>query len=320
MIARTLFASVIASMAIMANAADYPAKDIVIITPFPPGSTSDTIPRLVASVISKSMGRTVVVENRPGANGSIGATRVARAEPDGYTLLLATTGVLAINPWIYPKLQYSPQKDFAPIINAAYTPNALVVHPSVKANSLQELIELAKAEPGKLTFASAGNGSTSHLCGETLQVEAGVDLVHVPYQGPAPAMQDVLAGRVTMMCDNLSNVVPYIEAGRLRGIAVTSKDPSPTAPGLPTSVDAGLPGLEAGNWYGFLAPAGTPKPVIDKLNAEIAKALHDPAVKTKLEEVGLTIVADTPEHFASYIESQSARMENVVKLSGASIE
>lgn len=320
MFSKLLFASVLGMAALSAHASDYPNKNIVIVTPFPPGSTSDLIPRLVAPLMAQSMGATVVVENRAGANGSVGAARVATAPADGYTLLMATTGVLAINQWIYPKLQYAPLKDFDPITNAASTPNMLVVNPTVKANDLKELIALAKSQPGVLTFASAGNGSTSHLCGESLKVAAGIDLVHVPYQGPAPAMQDVLSGRVSMMCDNLSNVVQHVKSGRLRAIVVTGPDANAGAPGVPTSAQAGLPDLQAGIWYSFVAPAGTPKPVIDRLNTEFAKALRDPTVTARLEALGLKIVADKPEQFKAFIAEESARMQKVVKASGAVLE
>lgn len=303
-----------------ARADEFPTKPIVLVTPFPPGSTSDLIPRLLAPLLSKSMNVPVVVENRPGANGSLGAKRVATSPADGYTLLMATTGVLAINQWIYAKPQYSPEKDFAPLINAASTPNMLVVHPGVKAKTLSELMALAKSQPGALTFASAGKGSTSHLCGESLNTAAGIRMVHIPYQGPAPAIQDVLSGQVSMMCDNLSNVIQHVNAGRLRAIVVTSKTPSAQAPSVPTSAQAGLRELEAGIWYGFVAPAGTPAPVLDKLNAEFAKALRDPSVTARLESMGLTIVADKPDAFKAFIAEESARMQKVVKAAGISIE
>jgi tripartite-type tricarboxylate transporter receptor subunit TctC len=299
--------------------ADFPTKNITIVTPFPPGSTSDLIPRLVSQIMGQSMGVSVIVENRPGANGSMGAIKVAASPPDGYTVLMATTGVLAINQWIYPKLQYSPEKDFEPVIIAAATPNMLVVNPNVKANNLKELIALAKAKPGELTFASAGNGSTSHLCGESLKVAAGIDIGHVPYQGPAPAVQDVLSGRVTMMCDNLSNVIQHVRAGRLKAIVVTSRERNPQASDIPNSVDAGLPDLEAGIWYSFVVPAATPKDVVNKLNTEFAKALHDPAVTVKLESLGMKIVADKPEEFRQFAARESARMQKVVKASGAQV-
>ena len=301
-------------------ASDYPNKPITILTPFPPGSTSDLIPRLVAQVMAKSMGVSVLVENRPGANGSIGAIKVASSPADGYTILLATTGVLAINQWVYPKLAYSPSKDFDPVINAAATPNMIVVHPSVKAENLNELIALAKSQPGTLSFASAGNGSTSHLCGETLKATAGIDIVHIPYQGPAPAIQDVLGGRVGMICDNFSNVIQHVRAGRLKAIVITSREKSLKITDIPTSADAGMPDLEAGIWYGFVAPVGTPKEIINRLNVEFAKALQEPDVTQKLDAIGLKIIADQPDEFRRFIAKEAARMQNVVKATGAQIQ
>lgn len=302
-----------------AQAAGFPEKTITIVVPFPAGSTSDTIPRLVGPLMSKSLGVPVIIENRGGANGSLGAARVAVSLADGYTLLLATTGVLAINQWIYEKPAYHPDKDFAPITNAASTPNIIVVNPSVKAGTLKELVALAKAEPGKLTFASAGNGSTSHLCGETLKVLEGVDIGHIPYQGPAPAIQDVLGDRVSMICDNLSNVVQQVQGGTLKPIVVTAREPSSQLPDVPTSAQAGSPDLLAGIWYGFVAPSATPKDVIEKLNQVIVEALRDPSVSTRLQGLGLTVIADKPDAFGSFIASESARMETIVTRAKAKI-
>lgn len=310
----------VASLSTPVMADEYPNRNIVIVTPFPPGSTSDIIPRLLAPHLAKALGANVVVENRPGANGSLGAARVAAASADGYTLLMATTGVLAINPWVYKKLPYSPTRDFDPVINAASTPNLLVAHPSVPASNLKELVELAKKNPDRLSFASAGNGSTSHLCGESLKVAAHVGLVHVPYQGPAPAMQDVLAGRVGLMCDNLSNVINYVKTGKLKAIALTSKERSPQAPDIPTSAEAGYPDVEAGNWYSFVAPAGTPKAIVDRLNTEFVKALRDAAVTARLESLGLKIVADSPGEFRAFIAKESARMQKVVEITKAHVD
>ncbi len=312
-------ASLIAVAVVPASAANYPDKPITIIVPFPAGSTSDMIPRLLGPLVSKSLGVPVVVENRGGANGSIGAARVATAAPDGYTLLLGTTGVFAINQWIYEKPTYAPEKDFAPIVNAASTPNMIVVNPSVKAKTLKELVALAKAEPGKLSFASAGNGSTSHLCGEALKVLEGIDIVHIPYQGPAPAIQDVLGDRVSMICDNFSNVVEHARSGTLRPIVVTAKTPTAQLPEVPTSPQAGSPDLEAGIWYGFVAPAATPKDIIEKLNKAFVDALRDPAVTARLEGLGMTVIADKPDEFKAFIAKEAARMQNIVKQSRAKI-
>jgi tripartite-type tricarboxylate transporter receptor subunit TctC len=309
-----------ASLAVpKAGAAGFPDKPITIVVPFPAGSTSDTIPRMVAPLISKSLGVPVIVENRGGANGSIGAARVVSSAADGYTLLLATTGVLAINQWIYEKPAYHPERDFAPITNAASTPNIIVVNPLVRASSLSELVSLAKAEPGQLTFASAGNGSTSHICGETLKVIEGVDIVHVPYQGPAPALQDVLGGRVSMICDNLSNVVQQIRSGTLKPIVVTASATSTTLPDVPTSSQVGAPDLLAGIWYGFVAPSGTPKDIIETLNKAIVDALRDPSVADRLDGIGLTVIADKPDEFGAFIARESARMESIVTRAKAKI-
>jgi len=295
-------------------------QTIVITIPFPPGSTSDLIPRLIAPVMSKSIGNNIISENRPGANGSIGAIKVAKSTADGSALLLATTGVLAINPWIYPKLAYSPEKDFEPVINIASTPNVLVINPKINANNIRELVALSKSSPGTLTFASAGNGSTSHLCGESLKRYSGIDMTHIPYQGPAPAIQDVLGGQVSMICDNFSNVIQYIRAGRLKALFIASKDRHPQASDIPSSIEVGLPDVEAGIWYGIVAPTGTPKSVVASLNAEFSKALKDSAVRTKLESLGLKIIADKPQDFTAQISRDSIRFQKEVKFSGISIE
>jgi tripartite-type tricarboxylate transporter receptor subunit TctC len=228
--------------------------------------------------------------------------------------------VLAINQWIYAKPQYVSEKDFAPIMNLASTPNVLVVNPSVKASTLSELIELAKAKPGSLSFASAGYGSTSHICGEALKVAGGIDLLHVPYQGPAPAIKDVLADRVSMICDNLSNVLQYVGSGTLKAVAVTAPDRSAQLPDVPTSREAGYPGLEAGIWYGLVAPASTPKDVIERLNGAFAQALRDPAATSKLEAIGLKVIGDKPDAFREFIHGESERMKSTVQRSGAAIQ
>jgi len=271
--------------------------------------------------VSKSLnGVPVIIENKPGANGSLGAVRVAGAAADGYTILMATTGVLAINQWIYAKPLYSPEKDFTPIVNAAATPNMIVVNPDVKASTLKEFVALAKAEPGTLSFASAGNGSTSHICGEALKVLAGINIMHIPYQGPAPALQDVLGGRVSMICDNFSNVVEQVRSGKLKALAVTAKTRNDQLPDVPSAAEAGYPDLEAGIWYGFVAPAATPKNIVEKLNKAFVDALHDPTVISRLKGVGLSVVGDKPDEFKAFIAKESARMENIVKQANARIQ
>jgi len=294
-------------------------KTIVFTTPFPPGSSSDFIPRLIGPELSKALGNTVISENRPGANGSIGAAKVAKAPADGSNLLLATTGVLSINPWIYPKLAYNPQKDFEPVINVASTPNMLVINPKINANNIRELVALSKSS-GPLTYASAGNGSTSHLCGESLKKYTGIQMTHIPYQGPAPAMQDVLGGQVSMICDNFSNVIQHVRAGRLKAIFVTSKERHAQASDIPSAADAGFPDVEAGIWYGIVAPAGTPKATITALNKEIAKTLKIPEIRNKLESLGLKIIADSPQEFGSQIAKDSARFQKDIAALGIRLE
>ena len=307
-------------LSLSAGAADFPQKPITIVTPFPAGSSSDLIPRLIAPLMSKSLGVPVIVDNKPGANGSLGAFAVANSAADGYVLLLGTTGVLSINQWIYKKPRYLPERDFAPIINAASTPNLLVVNPRIPAGNLKELIALAKAEPGKLNYASAGNGSTSHLCGEVLKQAAGIDIVHVPYKGPAPAIQDVLGGQVSMMCDNFSNVMHYVQAGKLKAIAITDEKRNTLLPQVPTTSEQGFAQVQAGNWYGFVAPAATPKNIVETLNAAMGDALKDPEVKKRLADLGLSANPGTPDAFRQLIADDAMRMKDIVAASGARVE
>jgi tripartite-type tricarboxylate transporter receptor subunit TctC len=305
---------------LMAGAQGFPSRPITVIVPYSPGSTSDLIPRAIAPQLSQSLGVPVVVENRPGAAGSVGAVFVARSEPSGHTVLMAPSAILATSQWLYKDLPYSPQRDFAPVTNAATTPNMWVAHPSLPVNTLADIIALARSKPGALSFASGGNASTSHLCGELLKSSAQIDLLHVPYKGPAPALQDVLAGRVPLMCDNFSNVIAPVRAGRVRAIALTALKRHPQAPEVPTADESGLPGFEINVWYGFAVPAATPKPIVQKLNAEIVKALRAPAVAERLEGLGLTIVADTPEEFAGFVAIEREKMRRLVQASGAKVD
>jgi tripartite-type tricarboxylate transporter receptor subunit TctC len=298
----------------------FPSRQVTVVVPYSPGSTSDLLPRAIAPLLSQSLGQPVVVENRPGAGGNLGATLVAKGESSGHTLLMAPSAILATNQWLYKDLQYDPQKDFTPVINAATTPNLMVVHPGINVSSLKELIALAKAKPGALSFASGGNGTTSHLCGELLKTVAGVSLVHIPYKGPAPAVQDLLAGRVPVMCDNFSNVISHVRGGRLRAIALTAAARHPQAPDVPTAAEAGLPGFEVSVWYSFAVHSATPRPVVQRLNAEIARALRTPAVAERLDSLGLSIVADSPEDFARFVVAESAKMRKLVQDSGARVD
>lgn len=317
---RKLTVVLLALLPTIALAQVFPNRPITLVCPYPPGGTTDVIPRALAPFMSEAMGTPVLVENRPGANGSVGAAYVAKSAPDGHTILMAPTGVLAINQWLYRQLAYNPERDLVPVINAATTPNMIVVHPSVQAGNLRELIALAKAKPNSLSFASQGNGSTGHLCGELLKVSASIDIMHVPYKGSGPAQQDLIGGQVPMMCENFSNAIPHVRAGRLRAIALTGARRHPQAPEIPTASESGLPGFEAGVWYSFVAPAGTPKATVDRLNAEFAKALRQTAVVERLTNLGLSVVADSPEEFAKFIASESAKWRKVVQASGARVD
>ena len=276
--------------------------------------------RAIGPLLSQAMGVPVVVENRPGAGGNVGAALVAKAEASGHTVLMAPSAILATNQWLYKELPFDPQKDLVPVINAATTPNLWVAHPALAVKTMSDVIALAKAKPGSLSFASGGAGTTSHLCGELLKTTAQIDLVHVPYKGPAPAVQALLAGRVPLMCDNFSNVISHVRAGRLRAIALTAMKRHPQAPDVPTADESGLPGFEVNVWYGFAVPAATPKPAVHKLNAEIAKALRNAAVAERMESLGLAIVADTPEDFARFVAAESEKMRRLVQASGARVD
>lgn len=303
-----------------ASAQTFPARQITIVVPYSPGSTSDLLPRAIAPIMSQSMGVPVVVENRPGAGGNVGAAVVARGEASGHSVLMAPSAILATNQWLYKDMAYNPQKDLTPVINAATTPNLWVAHPDLPAKSMRDVIALAKGKPGSLSFASGGAGTTSHLCGELLKTTAQIDMVHVPYKGPAPAMQDVLAGRVALMCDNFSNVINHVRSGKLRAIALTALKRHPQAPDVPTANETGLPGFEVSVWYGFAVPAATPRPVVERLNGEIARALRSPAVAERLDALGLAIVADKPDEFARFVAAESEKMRKLVQASGARVD
>ena len=304
----------------MAGAQAYPAKPIRIVVPFPPGGATDILARAVAQKLTDAWGQAVVVDNRPGAGGNIGSEIVAKAAPDGYTLEMGTVGTHAINASLYAKMPYDHVKDFAPVILVAGVPNVLVVNPSLPVSSVQELIAYAKANPGKLNFASSGNGTSIHLAGELFKVMAGVQMTHIPYKGSAPALQDLIGGQVQLMFDNLPPSLPHIKAGKLRALAVTSATRSSALPDTPTIAESGLPGFEASSWFGVLAPAGTPPAIIAKLNAEIAAWLASPEAKEKMLALGANIGGGSPEDFARHIAAETAKWQKVVKASGAKVD
>ncbi|MEO8675947.1 MAG: tripartite tricarboxylate transporter substrate binding protein [Casimicrobiaceae bacterium] len=317
---RFALGALLALAAIVASAQTYPAKPIRLVVPFPPGGATDILARDVAQKLTEAWGQQVIVDNRPGAGGNIGSELVAKAAPDGYTLEMGTVGTHAINASLYAKMPYDHVKDFAPVILVAGVPNVLVVNPALPANSVAELIAYAKANPGKLNFASSGNGTSIHLSGELFKFMAGVQMTHVPYKGSAPALQDLLGGQVQLMFDNLPPSLPQIKAGKLRALAVTSLTRAPALPDVPTMAEAGLPGFEASSWFGVLAPAGTPPAIVTKLNAEIAKWLATPEAKERLSKQGANAAGGTPEDFAKHIAAETAKWAKVVKDSGAKID
>ena len=295
---------------------NYPAKPIRFIVPFAPGGGGDIIVRAVAQKLTQRLDVSVVVDNRTGAGGNVGTEIAAHALPDGYTLLMANVAPMAINVSVYKPLPYDPMRDFSPVTLMASFPNVLVVHPAAPAHSIAELIALARVKPGELTYASAGNGSTTHLAAEFFRAQAGLKLIHVPYKGGGPALTDLLAGQVTMYFGSMPASLPHIRAGRLRGLGVTSLQRSRAAPDIPTVADSGFPGFEAVTWIGAVAPAGTPRAIVGRLNQEIAAVVHEPDVAQRLEAQGAEPVSDTPEAFADYIRSEIRKWAGVVRDAG----
>jgi tripartite-type tricarboxylate transporter receptor subunit TctC len=310
----------LAACAATASAQSFPSKPIRIVVPFPPGGTTDVLARAAAQKLSDTLGQPAVVDNRPGAAGNIGAELVAKSPPDGYTLLMGTVGTHAINPALYPKMPYDHIRDFAPVILVAGVPNVLVVNPSLPVNSVQELVAYARANPGKLNFASSGSGTSIHLSGELFKTAAGLSMTHVPYKGSAPALMDLIGGQVQLMFDNLPSALPQIKAGKLKALAVTSRERAPALPNVPTIAESGFPGFEASSWFGLLAPAGTPQPVIATINGEVAKWLASPDAKEKLLAQGANAAGGTPEDFAKHIAAETAKWQKVVKESGAKVD
>jgi tripartite-type tricarboxylate transporter receptor subunit TctC len=317
--ALVLSAGLLTGAASGVHAQGYPNKPIRIVVPYPPGGLNDTLARTVGQKLNEAWGQPVVVDNKPGGGTLIGTDAVAKASPDGYTLLI-TPFAFAVNPSIFKKLPYDPLKDFAPITLAAATPNLLVANASVPFNSLKELIASAKAKPGRLSYASTGTGSSNHLSMEKFKQMAAVDIVHVPYKGSAPAVTDLIGGQVDLMFDNIPNVLPHVKAGKLKVLAVTSPKRSSHVPEVPTVIEGGVPGYEVSVWFGIAAPAGTPEPIITKLNTEIVKVLNLPDVKEKFAAQGVDVVGSTPTEFAAHIKSQMATWDKVVKDAGVTPE
>ena len=303
-----------------ANAQAFPQKPVRLVVPFPPGGPIDTVARAIAQKLTEAWGQTVVVDNRPGAGGNIGADLVAKAAPDGYTVVMGALSTHAVNPSLYPKMPYDAAKDFAPISLVAVTPNVLVVNPSLPVATAREFIAYARANPGKLAFGSGSNGSAGHLAGELFKVDAGVDMLHVPFKGAAPAMQALLAGDTQLMFDNLASATAQVKAGKLKALAVTTARRSKLAPDLPTLAEAGLPGFDISTWFGLLAPAGTPADVVARWNAEVTRILNSTEMRERMTALGAEPAPDTPAEFARFIAGETAKYARIVKLSGAKLD
>ena len=313
------FAALVA-LALPVQAADYPSRPVMLVVAFTPGGPSDVLARIVGKKMEELLGQPFVIENKPGAGGNIAADFVAHAAHDGYTLLMGNNSILATNESLYKKLSYSPGKDFMPITLVGTQANILVVNPKVPVKSLTELIELCRAQPGKINFASSGYGAAAHLAGELFKAEARVNIVHVPYKGAAPALQDVIAGHDQMMFATAASVIGHINSGQVRALAVTTLKRTEILPDVPTMDEAGLKGFEASTWHGLVAPAGTPPEIIAKLHDAAVKALHDPGVRTSLRRLGVDIVGDTPDEFKAYIAKEVPKWAEVVKVSGAHVD
>lgn len=298
-------------------AQSYPTKPIRLLVPYAAGGATDIMARVVAQKLSENLGQQVVVENRPGAGGNIAADAVAKAAPDGYTLFFGSTGPLVINPSLYAKLSFEPVKDFAPIGLVGDMPLFLVVPVSQPVHSIKDLIALAKAKPGQLNYASSGVGGTTHLAMELFKTTAGVDILHIPYKGTAAGVADMLAGNIQVMFDVMATSGPHVKTGKLRFIGVTTTKRSAFAPDVPTIADAGFPGFEATFWTGFLAPAGTPREIINKLSAELAKVIALPELRERFATLGMEPRTSNPEQFAAFIRSETVKWAKVVRDSGA---
>jgi tripartite-type tricarboxylate transporter receptor subunit TctC len=307
--------SIAALAAVPAQAQTYPSRPVTLVVPYPAGGSADILARTVGQKLGERLGQTVVVENKAGAGTAIGAKAVAGAQPDGYTLLMGTVSSQAINPAMN-KVGYDPLKDFVPVAPLAAIPFVLVAHHSLAANNIGELIALSKSSPGRISYASAGIGTSNHLAGELLAGAAQINLLHVPYKGSAPALNDVMAGHVPLMFDLLATAAPAVQSGKLKALAVTGRMRTPLLPNVPTAVESGLKDFEVSAWFGVFAPAATPPAVIDRLNAEITAVVQMPDMQKRLHELGATPETGTPQLYARYVQSEAAKWAGVVKKAG----
>ncbi|HTN29080.1 MAG TPA: tripartite tricarboxylate transporter substrate binding protein [Burkholderiales bacterium] len=319
-IARIVLAALLWSAAIFPAAAQpYPAKPIKIIVPFPAGGIADVYARLIGARVGESWGQPVVVENRTGAGGNIGAEAVAKSPPDGYTIAMGSLGTHAVNVSLFAKMPYDPLRDFAPIAHVLEAEGLLVVHPSVAAQNVAELIGLLRAKPGAMTYASAGMGTASHLAGELFKVLAKVDMIHVPYKGNVPAITDLLAGQTALLFATMPTVLPHAKAGKLRALATIGAARAAAAPELPTVAET-LPGFEVNNWIGLFAPAGTPADIVQRWNAEVLRTMQSPPIQARLPAEGARFIPTTPEQFGAFVRAEIAKWAPIVKASGARVE
>ena len=322
---RTTFRAVVGLVLLLAaiaagSAADYPSRPVTLVVAFTPGGASDVLARILGRKLEQILGQPFVIDNRPGAGGNVAAEAVAHAAPDGYTLLAGNNAILATNAALYKKINFDPEADFAPIGLIGSQANILVVNPALPVKSMTELIALARANPGKLNFASSGHGLAAHLAGELFKAEAKIDIVHVPYKGAAPALQDVIAGHVQMMFATASSVVPHIQDGKVRPLAVATLKRTAVLPDIPTIDELGMRNFDATTWHGLVAPARTPKDVVATLNQALVATLDDPAVKKSLGDLGVDIIGGSPEDFAAYIRSEIPKWTAIIKASGAKLD
>jgi len=317
---RLLVLALLSVAALPALGQPYPSKPIKFVSPYPPGGPTDILARLIGAKLQASLGQPVIVENRAGAGGNVGTDYVAKQPGDGYTLLLTASGPVAINVSLYKSLPYDPATDLVPVVHVASVPLMLVVHPSLKVNTVKELIALVKAKPDGYTYASAGNGTPQHLSMELFKSMTGTQILHVPYKGTGPAINDLLGGQVPMAFESMLAVLPQVKGGKLHALAVTTAKRSAVAPDVPTVSEAGVKGYESIAWYGVLAPKGTPKDIIAKLNAEMVKILDMPDVHARLQDLGTEKVHGSPEQFGAFIRSETAKWGKVVRASGATVD
>lgn len=319
-IAMAVFAATAFTLAVSASAQSYPTKPIRLVVPWPPSGTVDILARPLAQNLTERMGQSVIIDNRPGANSIVGSDIVARSAPDGYTLLVDNVTGHAANATLYRKLPFNSLNDFAPIILMGATPNAIVVHPTTPAQNLKEVVTLAKSQPGKLAYASFGTGSAAHLAGELFKSLAGIDLVHVPYKGGAPALADVMGARVYMMFASLPSALGHIQGNRLRAIAIAGTHRARILPTVPTTAESGVAGLDATTWYGALFPAKTPADIVTRMNQEINKVIRDPQMAQQFQSMGYELAGSTPQELGMHLQQETVKWGKVVRQSGAQLD